>query len=95
MLFRSMVTSEDDKTALETLKNVYFAIEELKKNYGQEFIFMNKMHSPVKKIQGKHRYQVLMRLKSCALLEKIYVIAENNTSTGCFVYVEENPSNLS
>ncbi len=95
LICRVMVTSEDDKTALETLKNVYFAIEELKKNYGQEFIFMNKMHSPVKKIQGKHRYQVLMRLKSCALLEKIYVIAENNTSTGCFVYVEENPSNLS
>jgi len=95
LICRVMVTSEEEKLALETLKSVYFAIEDLRKTDGQEFIFMNKMHSPVKKIQGKHRYQVLMRLKSGALLEKIYLIAENNTSAGCLVYVEENPSNLS
>ena len=55
--------------------SVNFAAEELKNQQPTEFIFLNRMHSPVKKIQKKHRYQVLMRLKSYALLEKIYDIA--------------------
>ena len=95
LICRVMVTSENDALALETLKNVYFAIEELRIKHPDEFIFLNKMHSPVKKIQGKHRYQTLMRLKSGALLEQIYSIAAQNTSSGCLVYVEENPANLS
>ena len=70
LICRVMVTGEDDKKALDALKGVYFDIEELKKTNPKEFIFLNKMHSPVKKIQGKHRYQVLMRLKSYALLQK-------------------------
>ena len=53
------------------------------------------MHSPIKKIQGKLRYQVLMRLKGYALIDKIYDIAVKNTSANCLVYVEENPINLS
>lgn len=95
LICRIMVTSENDALALETLKAVYFAAEELKNQRPDEFIFLNRMHSPVKKIQKKHRYQVLMRLKSYALLEKIYDIAVKNTSANCLVYVEENPANLS
>ncbi len=95
LICRIMVTSENDALALETLKAVYFAAEELKNQQPTEFIFLNRMHSPVKKIQRKHRYQVLMRLKSYALLEKIYDIAVKNTSANCLVYVEENPANLS
>ena len=95
LIVRVMVTSENSKAALEALKQVYFSIAELEKAYADEFIFFNKMHSPIKKIQGKHRYQVLMRLKSGALLEKIYDIAVKNTSNECLVYVEENPINLS
>ena len=95
VICRIMVTSTDADTAVQTLKSVYFAVSELKNICGEEFIFMNRMHSPIKKIQGKHRYQVLMRLKSGALLGKIYDIAVNNSSADCLVYVEENPANLS
>ncbi len=95
LICRVMVTSENDALALETLKAVYFAAEELKKNYPDEFIFLNRMHSPIKKIQKKHRYQVLMRLKSYKLLKQLYNIAVKNTSNNCFVYIEENPANLS
>ena len=56
---------------------------------------MNKMHSPVKKIQGRHRYQVLMRLTDGELLEKLYDISLKYTSGDTLVYVEENPVNLS
>lgn len=95
LICRIMITCGDNDKAIAVLKEVYFACEELRKNLPDEFIFLNKMHSPVKKIQGKFRYQVLMRLNSKALLEKIYDIAVNNSTNDCLVYVEENPANLS
>lgn len=95
LICRVMVTGEDEKKSLNTLKEVYFAIEELRKINPDQFIFLNKMHSPVKKIQGKHRYQVLMRLKDTSLLQKIYAISVAHTTPHVLVYVEENPTNLS
>lgn len=95
LICRVMVTGEDEKKSLETLKEVYFEIEEMRKNHPEQFIFLNKMHSPVKKIQGKHRYQVLMRLQDGALLQKIYEISVAHTTPHVLVYVEENPTNLS
>ena len=95
LICRVMVTGADDKKALEALKEVYFAIEELRKDNAEEFLFLNKMHSPVKRIQGKHRYQVLMRLKSSRLLENIYSVAVASSNADTLVYVEENPTNLS
>ncbi|MDE6356223.1 MAG: primosomal protein N' [Clostridia bacterium] len=95
LICRVMVTSEDEEKALAALKATWLAIEDLKKADEEEFIFLNRMHSPVKKIQGKHRYQVLMRLKSGRLLQKIYAAAVENTTNDCLVYVEENPANLS
>lgn len=95
LICRVMVTGEDEKKTVAALKEAYFAIEELRSENPEEFIFLNKMHSPVKKIQGKHRYQTLMRLKSGKLLEKIYKIAAESSNADVLVYVEENPTNLS
>lgn len=95
LICRVMVTGENSEETLEALKNVYFAIEEIRKSEPEEFIFLNKMHSPIKKIQGKLRYQVLMRLKSKSALGRIYDIAVKYTTQNVLVYVEENPVNLS
>lgn len=95
VICRVMVTSGDDKLALAALKEVYFATEKLKESHPEEFLFLNRMHSPIKRIQGKYRYQVLMRLVSDKLLLKIYDIALKFTTGSVLCYVEENPSNLS
>jgi primosomal protein N' (replication factor Y) len=95
LICRIMVTSEDGDKALEALKNVYFAVEALRERFSDDFIFMNKMHSPIKKIQGKMRYQVLMRLTDERHIKEIYDIAVKNTTSTVLVYVEENPVNLS
>lgn len=95
LICRVMVTSDKSENALEALKGVYFAIEELRAKFPDEFIFLNKMHSPIKKIQGKLRYQVLMRLSSDKLIERIYDAAVKYSSDSVLVYVEENPVNLS
>ena len=95
LICRVMVTAEEDGAALEALKGVYFGCEELRRDYPQEFIFLNKMHSPIKKIQGRVRYQVLMRLEDGKLLPEIYDLAVKYTTARALVYVEENPVNLS
>lgn len=95
LICRIMVTAEEDAAALEALKGIYFGAEELRGKYPQEFIFLNKMHSPIKKIQGRVRYQVLMRLESDRLLPKLYDLAAQYTTSRALAYVEENPSNLS
>ncbi len=95
VICRIMVTSEDEKLAVAALKNVYFACGELKNRSPEEFIFLNRMHSPIKRIQGKYRYQVLMRLKTEKLLPEIYDIAVKNSTQSTLCYIEENPGNLS
>lgn len=95
LICRVMVVADRDDKALEALKNVFFAIEEIRKGDEQEFIFFNKMHSPIKKIQSKVRYQVLARLRTEKYLPQIYRIAVENSSDAALVYVEENPANLS
>lgn len=95
LVCRIMVTGEDDAETLQALKDVYFEMLAVKERNENKFIFFNKMRSPVKKIQGRIRYQVLMRLTDDSLLEEIYAIAVKNTTQNVLVYVEENPANLS
>ncbi len=95
LICRVMVVADKDESALEALKKVYLAIEEIRKSDSDEFIFLNKMHSPIKKIQNKVRYQVLARLKSDKYLKDIYDIAVGASNADALVYVEENPVNLS
>ncbi len=95
LIVRIMVTGEDNALVLETLKTVYFAADALRAKHPEKFIFFNKMHSPVKKIQGKMRYQVLMRLSDGELLPALYDTAKDAASARVMVYIEENPANLS
>ncbi|MGN0806734.1 MAG: primosomal protein N' [Candidatus Coproplasma sp.] len=95
LICRVMVVADKDECALEALKKVYLAIEEIRGKDSGEFIFLNKMHSPIKRIQNKVRYQVLARLKSDKYLKDIYDIAVGASNADALVYVEENPVNLS
>ena len=90
-----MVTGEDDKKTLEVLKNTYFALQELFENNKEKFLFFNKMKAPIKRMQNKFRYQVLMRITDESVLAQIYQTALENKNKDVLVYVEENPSNLS
>ncbi len=94
-IVRVMVTSEDDKLALAALKQVYTALQRVYAEEAEKFLFFNKMHAPVKRIQNKFRYQVLMRLIDGEPLPRIYDIAAEANSKDVLVYVEENPGNLS
>ena len=94
-IVRVLVTGEDDKKTLEALKDVYFALEKLYTDYPEKFLFFNKMRAPIKKIQNKYRYQVLMRLADTSVLPEIYAACEEARTRDVLVSVEENPANMS
>lgn len=94
-IVRVLVTGEDDKKTIEALREVYVGLEELYTENPDKFLFFNKMRSPIKRIQNKYRYQVLMRLSDTSILPKIYDACTQARTRDVLVSVEENPTNLS
>lgn len=96
-ILRVMIESEDDASAMETLKCVHEKLYELYLKNHDDFLFYNKMKSPIKRLKNKYRYQVLMRIKEGkdSLLDEIYECALPFKTSKTLVYIEVNPSNLS
>ena len=94
-IVRVLVTGEDDKKCIEALREVYVELEKLYTDNMEKFLFFNKMRAPIKRIQNKYRYQVLMRLADTSVLPKIYDICAETRNRDALVSVEENPTNLS
>ena len=94
-IVRILVTGEDEKKTIEALREVYFALKEIYERNAEKFLFFDKMHSPIKRIQNKHRYQVLMRLSDGSILPEIYDACAQAKTRDVLVSVEENPANLS
>ncbi len=96
LIIRVMVESESDDAALQTLKDVYVKVSKIYDENRDNFLFFNKMKSPVKRIKNKFRYQLLMRLTGDyeKIKDGIYEAAEESKSSSSLCYVEENPSNL-
>ncbi len=94
-IVRVLVTGEDDKKTLEALRVAFIGLEKLYMDNPDKFLFFNKMRAPIKRIQNKFRYQVLMRLCDTSILPQIYSVCEEARSRDVIVSVEENPANLS
>ena len=94
-IVRVLVSGEEEKKTLEALREVYFALEKLYSENPEKFLFFNKMRAPIKRIQNKFRYQVLMRLCDTSILPAIYEACMQARSRDVVVSIEENPPNLS
>lgn len=96
LVLRIMVEADDDKNAMEGLKEVYFRVKEVYERERDKFTFFNKMKCPVKRIKNKYRYEILMRIPpdDKRLKDEIYNLALKDKRQGVLTYVEENPSNL-
>ncbi len=94
-IVRVLVTGEDDKKCVEALREVYVGLEKLYTDNPDKFLFFNRMRAPIKRIQNRFRYQVLMRLSDTSVLPSIYEICAEARSRDALVSVEENPANLS
>ena len=92
-----MVEAEQEDRAVETLRDVYFELKAIYDKYNNEFIFFNKMKSPIKRLKNKYRYQVLMRINNKApdLRNLIFDGALKHKRDKVTITIEENPSSLS
>ncbi|MBO5411826.1 MAG: primosomal protein N' [Clostridia bacterium] len=94
-IVRVLVSGEDDTKCIEALRNAYVGLEKVYTKNPEKFLFFNKMRAPIKRIQNKFRYQILMRLADTSILPEIYGICAEARTRDTLVSVEENPSNLS
>lgn len=95
---RVMYTGENAQACIDLLNRHYADIEKLQETYSDAFLFFQKMRCPLKRLQGKHRFQILMRLTtkdSEAVLNNIYEIVDKTTEDKVAVFTEVNPQNLS
>ena len=93
-IVRVLVTGEDDKKCIEALREVYVELERLYTQNPDKFLFFNKMRAPIKRIQNRFRYQVLMHLADVSVLPEIYAACAAARNRDALVSVEENPTNL-
>ena len=94
---RVMYTGEESQRCIDLLNRHYADIEKLQNTYPDGFLFLQKMRCPLRRLQGKHRFEILMRLSNaCAeeILETIYKIVDKNTEDKVLVFTEGNPQNL-
>lgn len=89
------MTGEDEKKTIEALRSVYVELEGLYTANPEKFLFFNRMHAPIKRIQNRFRYQVLMRLSDTSVLPEVYDVCARSRTRDVLVSVEENPVNLS
>lgn len=95
---RVLFTGVDELKTRNVLADIYGQIRGVCGEYGNDIYFLSAMASPIKRIQNKHRYQILMRYKSSLhseLIAKIYDIVDNNRAKDISIFVEINPQNLS
>ena len=82
--------------ALNAVKELYAETGEIKKRNEREFRFFGCMKAPLKKLQGKYRYQILMRIENSRddILDDIYYFVNRKNHGKVNAYMEINPNNL-
>ncbi len=98
VVVRVLVSSEKEELAVETTKVIFEKIKQLKDQNSANFFFLGAMKSPVKRIEKKYRYQILMRIKPNEydkIILQIFDIVKMSKHRLVNVFVEQNPQNLS
>ena len=96
-IVRVLTASEDEERALALTKEMLQKIRAYQKQEPDRFVAVAGMKSPVKKIENKYRYQIIMRLtreKEVDTLLKIYEIVNAQDKKNATVFVEINPQNM-
>ena len=95
-IIRVLFSNQSENKALNELKVCYNEIVKIKERFGDEIIYLDAMKSPIKKIQDKFRYQILLRVKLShadeienEVFDKVNRLVKGN------VFIEINPQNLS
>ena len=97
-IIRILIASENEELARGAAVSAKNLINEIKKTYASEFIYMEAMKSPLTRIEKKYRYQILMRIKTEKqeeITKLVYEIVNKVKTSDMSVFVEVNPQSLS
>ena len=97
-ILRVLISSQNEDLAKTRTHEVFDKFKKLKEEFKEDFIYLDAMKSPVKKIQNKFRFQVLCRFKNknkYDIIKKINDLVKTINSKGISIFVEVNPQNLS
>lgn len=95
-IIRVLFSDKDENYVRELIKVCYTEARKLKEEYADDIIYMDAMKSPIKRMQNKFRYQILMRVKlthADEIEDKLFQIIDKASKTS--VFFEINPQNLS
>ena len=95
-IVRILYSGENEQNAISTLNAQYAMIQELRKSR-DDILFANKMKAPVRRIEKKFRYQILMKIKGDMteeLSDKIFAVSDMKQHKDVGVFVERNPQNM-
>lgn len=95
-ILRLLFSSQNEEIVRETTKLCYNDIKHLRDEYLEDFVYLDAMKSPIRKIKNNIRYQILMRIKHThenEIIDKIYKICDKYNKVS--VFVEIDPQNLS
>lgn len=93
-IIRVLVSGGDDEETKQVLKAIYTEVLAIYQNNHEKFVFFGCMKAPIKRLQNKFRYQILMRTSMENLTDEINVICQKYKNKNVTVGIEVNPNNL-
>lgn len=96
-ILRVLVSSATEEKAVDCAKVIYNKIKRLKADNPDAFVYMQAMKAPIKRIQNKFRYQVIMRLNRNheeQILKAVHDIVDSSRVKDVWTFIESNPQNL-
>ena len=96
-LVRILCVSEEEERALSLTKEMLVKVRAEQKEHPDRFVSVSGMKSPVKRIENKYRYQIIMRLsrkEETETLLSVYEIVNAQDKKNASVFVEINPQNM-
>ena len=95
-IVRVLVSSEDEQNAINATKAIYQELTDVYAKNKEKFRFFGCMKAPLKRLQNKFRYQILMRIesKNKELLDLIFFVSDKYKSRNLLVSMEVNSNNL-
>ena len=97
-ILRVLISGEDETIVANKTKEFYDEIKQIREQFPKAFVYLNVMKCPVKRIQNKFRYQILMRIAKkhyTNIRDLIYNIDRKLKQKDIISFVEINPQNLS
>ncbi len=93
---RVLISGENEENTLSATKAIYEELNELYQKERDKFFFFGCMKAPLKRLQNKFRYQVLMRItaKNKQILDEIFIKVDKYRSRQILVSMEINSNNL-